>query len=370
VTDEVERERARPAPVSDAHQHPQLAPDYYGGQAVIEGVMMRGADTWAVAVRQPDDSIWVETHEVSDLPQRRPWLKKPMIRGVYTLVDSLAIGTKALGIAAERAYEPEEGEEELGSGAMTASLVVALVAFIGIFILLPSAATKGIDALSPGEMGDGALFHLIESVVRIAIFLGYLFAISLIADIRRVFEYHGAEHMTIHAWEHDEVLTPENVGKYQTEHVRCGTNFLIMVMLLALVVYTLAGVIVPAPEGGLGVAITYHVVLRVVLLPVVAGLAYEGLRLGASRGDNPLVKALVAPGIWLQKITTSQPDRTQIEVAIRSFEAVVPLEKLDGRVPDLPSRLEGPALTAAAEQDTGDEPAAAGAADESTAEQA
>lgn len=357
--------------MSDAHDHPQLAPDYYGGQAVIEGVMMRGADTWAVAVRQPDESIWVETHEVSDLPRRKPWLQKPMLRGVYTLVDSLAIGTKALGIAADRAYEPEEGEEELGSAAMTASLVVALVAFIGIFILLPSLATKGIDAITPGVMGDGALFHLIESFVRIAVFIGYLFLISLMADIRRVFEYHGAEHMTIHAWEHDEVLTPENVSKYPPEHVRCGTNFLIMVMLLALVVYTVAGVLVPAPEGGLWIAIAYHVALRVVLLPVVAGLAYEGLRLGARSGDNIFVRALVAPGIWLQKITTSQPDRDQIEVAIRSFEAVVPPEKLEGGVPALPSRLEGPAATVPIGVDTdGDDPGTDGVADEAAAEQA
>ena len=345
--------------MSDSHQHPQLAPDYYGGQAVLEGVMMRGADTWAVAVRQPDDSIWIETHGVSNLPQRRPWLRWPMVRGVYTLGDSLAIGTKALGVAAERAFEPEEGEEDFGSGAMTASLVVALVAFVGIFILLPSAATKGIDALTPGSLGDGALFHLVESFVRIGVFLAYLFAISLLGDIRRVFEYHGAEHMTIHAWEHDEVLTPDAVAKYPTEHVRCGTNFLIMVMLLALVVYTLAGVLVPAPDGGLLLAITYHVVLRVVLLPVVAGLAYEGLRLGARRGENPLVRAMVQPGIWLQKITTRQPDREQIEVAIRSFEAVVPPDRLGDRVPALPSRLEGPAHTAVAshgavEQSDGD----------------
>ncbi len=346
--------------------HPELAPHYYGGQAVVEGVMMRGADTWAVAVRQPDDTIWVETHEISDLPKRRPWLAKPMIRGVYTLGDSLAIGTKALGIAAERAFEAEDGEEELGSPATTLALVIALVMFIGIFILLPSAATKGLDALLPVELGDGAVFHLVESFVRIAIFIGYLFAISLMGDIKRVFEYHGAEHKTIAAWEHDEVLTPENVDKYSTVHVRCGTNFLIMVMLLSLVVYTVAGVLVEAPEGGFLIKVGYHVALRVVLLPVVAGLAYEGLRLGASRGENPLVKALVAPGLWLQKITTSQPDRDQIEVAIRSFEAVVPATALAGRVPALPSVLVGTAETVPAEQRTavdGDGDAAAAAAD-------
>jgi uncharacterized protein YqhQ len=335
----------RQVPPGAAHDHPQLAPDYYGGQAVVEGVMMRGADTWAVAVRQPDDSIWVETHAVSDLPRRRPWLQTPMVRGVYTLADSLAIGTKALGIAAERAYEPEEGEDEVGAPALAVSLAIALVLFIGVFIVLPSAATKALDAVLPGDMGDGAVFHLVESFVRIGVFLGYLAAISLLGDIRRVFEYHGAEHKTIAAWEHDEVLTPEAVDRYSTVHVRCGTNFLIIVMLLALVVYTVAGVLVPAPAGGLWVKIAYHVGLRVVLLPVVAGLAYEGLRLGATRGDNPVVRALVAPGLWLQRITTKPPSRDQIEVAIRSFEAVVPPGRLGDRIPPLPSGLAGPAPT-------------------------
>lgn len=329
-----------------AHDHPELAPDYYGGQAVVEGVMMRGADTWAVAVRQPDDTIWVETHRVSDLPRRRPWLQRPMVRGVYTLADSLAIGTKALGIAAERVYEPEDDEEEVGAPALALSLSIALVLFVGIFILLPSAATKGIDGLIPVALGDGALFHLVESFVRIGVFLAYLSGISLIADIRRVFEYHGAEHKTIAAWEHGETLTPDTVDRYSTIHVRCGTNFLIIVMLLALVVYTAVGALLPVPDGGLGVKITYHVGLRVVLLPVVAGLAYEALRLGARRGDHPLVRALVTPGLWLQTITTRPPSRDQIEVAIRSFEAVVPPDRIGDRIPPLPSRLEGPSHTA------------------------
>ena len=334
------------------HDHPQLAPDYYGGQAVIEGVMMRGADTWAVAVRRPDDAIHVETHPVSDVQRRRPWLQWPMVRGVYVLADSLAIGTKALGIAAEIALEEEdEGDAERGSPAMAASLVLALVLFVGVFILLPTAATEAFDRLVPVTIGDGALFHLLESLVRIAVFVGYLAAISLVADIRRVFEYHGAEHKTIAAWEHEEVLTPEVVDRYSTVHVRCGTNFLIIVMLLALVVYTLAGVLVPAPDGGVVVQVGYHVALRVVLLPVIAGLAYEGLRLGARRGEHPVVRALVAPGLWLQRITTRPPDHDQIEVAIRSFEAVVPPDRLAGRVPPLPSALAGPAHTVPAVDD-------------------
>lgn len=310
-----------------------LAPHYYGGQAVIEGVMMRGSDRWAVAVRRPDGDIWLECHHVSDAPTRRPWLKRPLVRGCYALVDSLSIGVKALGIAATQALE-EEDRDAVGGATVGASLLLALALFVGIFIFLPSAGTKGVDALIGGVLGDGVWFHLIESVVRIAIFLAYLAAISLLPEIRRVFQYHGAEHKTIAAWEHGEVLEPGNVDRYSTLHVRCGTNFLIMVMLLAMVVYTVGGVLVPPPAdiGFLG-GVLYHVALRVVLLPVVAGLAYEGLRLGAARGHNPIVRGLMKPGLWLQLITTKQPTEDQIEVAIRSFEAVVPSAEREGRVP-------------------------------------
>jgi uncharacterized protein YqhQ len=311
----------------------EMAPHYYGGQAVIEGVMMRGSDRWAVAVRRPSGDIWLECHHTSSAPRDKPWLKWPMIRGCYALVDSLTIGMKALGISATQAY-PEDEDDEMSTAAMGASMVIALLLFIGVFIFLPSAGTKGVDALIGGVMGDGVWFHLVESFVRIAIFLGYLWSISLIADIRRVFQYHGAEHKTIAAWEHGEVLEPENVDKYSTLHVRCGTNFLILVMLIALVVYTVGGLLVPPPEGiAWYFAVLYHVVLRIVLLPVVAGLAYEQLRLGAAKADNPFIHAMTLPGLWLQKITTKQPTRDQIEVAIRAFEAVVPAEHRTGRVP-------------------------------------
>jgi uncharacterized protein YqhQ len=314
-----------------------MAPQYYGGQAVIEGVMMRGADRWAVAVRRPGSDVWIESHPVSDLPLRRPWLKWPMIRGCYALVDSLAIGMKALGISARQA---EEEDEQVGGAAVGVSMILAMVVFVGIFIFLPSAGTKGLDAIVGNVMGDGVWFHLVESVVRIAIFLAYLWSISLMADIRRVFQYHGAEHKTIAAWEHGEVLEPATVDRYSTLHVRCGTNFLILVMLLAIVVYTAGGVLVPPPEGiGWLGAVVYHVVLRIVLLPVVAGLAYEGLRIGA-RYDSLLVRAIMKPGLWLQLITTKQPETDQIEVAIRAFEAVVPATDREGRVASgLPSTV-------------------------------
>ncbi|MCC5946820.1 MAG: DUF1385 domain-containing protein [Nitriliruptoraceae bacterium] len=312
----------------------EMAPHYYGGQAVIEGVMMRGKDRWAVAVRRPQGDIWLECHPTSTAPQDKAWLKWPLIRGCYALFDSLAIGMKALGISAERSLDEDSDEEELSSVAMGSAMVTAALLFIGVFIFLPSAGTKGIDALIGNVMGDGVWFHIVESVIRIAIFLAYLWSISLISDIRRVFEYHGAEHKTIAAWEHGEVLEPANVDKYSTLHVRCGTNFLILVMLIAVVVYTVGGLLVPPPEGiAWWGAVIYHVILRIVLLPVVAGLAYEQLKLGAAKGDNPIIKAMTKPGLWLQLITTKQPDRDQIEVAIRAFEAVVPAEHRAGRVP-------------------------------------
>ena len=305
---------------ADGHKH---APTYYGGQAVVEGVMMRGATAWAVAVRRPDGDIYLERHPVSDFPKRRPLFRRPLFRGMFALVDSLMIGTRALTISANQSV-PEE--EQLDSKQMGGSLALALLLFIGIFIVLPNAGL----AFLTRWLGDGLLYHVVEGVLRMAIFLGYLSAISLLADIRRVFQYHGAEHMTIAAWEHGEPLEPEAIRKYSTLHVRCGTNFLLLVMLIAIVTYSLAGAVVPPPEGA-GVLVTalYQIALRVALLPVVAGLAYEGLRLGAGR-DNPLVRALMAPGLWLQKITTKRPTDDQIEVAVRSFEAVVPSAEFAG----------------------------------------
>jgi uncharacterized protein YqhQ len=230
-----------------------------------------------------------------------------MIRGCYALFDSLAIGMKALGISATQSA-PED-EEELGGAAVGASMFARAGVFVGIFIFLPSAGTKGIDALIGNVMGDGVWFHIVESVVRIVIFLAYLWSISLIADIRRVFQYHGAEHKTIAPGSTARSSNRRTSTKYSTLHVRCGTNFLILVMLLAIVVYTVGGLLVPPPEGIAWYwAVVYHVVLRIVLLPVVAGLAYEGLRIGARRVPQPGRRAVMKPGLWLQLITTKQPE--------------------------------------------------------------
>ena len=318
--------------MDDSPQEKHAHPHYYGGQAVVEGVMMRGARTWAVAVRRPSGEIYLERHPVSDFPERRPLFKKPMFRGMFALVDAMMIGTRALTISANQSVEEEE---QLSGKAMGGSLAVALLLFVGVFIVLPN---LGLAALQ-GPLGSGLLYHVVEGVLRMAIFLLYLSAISLVADIRRVFMYHGAEHKTIAAWEHDEILEPSTVQKYSTLHVRCGTNFLLMVMLIAIITYSIAGTVVPAPEGAWYVVGAYHILLRVILLPVVAGLAYEGLRLGAGK-DNWFVNGLMKPGLWLQMITTKPPTDDQVEVAIRSFEAVVPTAHLSGRTHGgLPSGL-------------------------------
>ena len=303
---------------------------YYGGQAVIEGVMMRGTDAWAVAVRRPSGEIYLERHATSDLPRRVRLWRLPLFRGMFALVDALKVGTRALTISAN---ESVEDDEQLSSGEFGGSLLIALLVFVGVFVVLPNLGLAPLRS----AVGDGLVYHLVEGVIRVAIFLGYLTAIALVGEIRRVFAYHGAEHQTIAAWEHGESLEPTSIGRHSTKHVRCGTNFLIMVMLIAIVVYSVAGSLLPPPGEGVLAGIAYHVLLRVALLPVVAGLAYEGLRLGAGR-DNVLVRALMRPGLWLQHITTRPSDPEMVEVALRAFEAVVPASELGGRMPaTLPS---------------------------------
>lgn len=305
---------------------------YYGGQAVIEGVMMRGTDAWAVAVRRPSGQIYLERHATSDLPKRVRLWRLPLLRGMFALVDALRVGTRALTISAN---ESVDDDEQMSAGEFGGGMLLALVAFVGVFVVLPN---LGLAPLRDG-VGDGLVYHLIEGVIRVAIFLAYLTAIAMISDIRRTFAYHGAEHQTIAAWEHGDRLEPDAISHYSTKHVRCGTNFLVMVMLIAIVVYSVAGALLPPPGEGIVAGIVYHVLLRIALLPLVAGLAYEGLRLGAGR-DNWLVRALMKPGIWLQYITTRPSDPQMVEVAIRAFQAVAPPGQLDGRVPaSLPSAI-------------------------------
>lgn len=298
-------------------------PHYYGGQAVLEGVMMRGRSTWAIAVRRPSQEIYVETHQVRSLADRVPLFRKPLFRGVAAMSDALQIGLRAMMISANQSLEEEE---KLTRKQMAGTMAFSIAAFIVIFIVFPNVLSNILGKENRGASGT-LRASIKEGLIRLAIFIGYLLAISLLKEIRRVFQYHGAEHKTISAYEAKEAsLTPEAVDRYSTLHVRCGTNFLIITMLLTIVVYTFFG----RP------AVWLQILERVIGIFLIAGIAYEGLRLGAAHGDHPVVRALMKPGLWLQKITTRQPTPDQIEVAIRSFEAVLPLEERS-KVAPLPS---------------------------------
>jgi uncharacterized protein YqhQ len=282
----------------------------YGGQAVIEGVMMRGAAHWAVAVRRPAGDIHVESHEIDSVVKRVPILGKPFLRGIIVLGQSLAIGMRALQVGAR---ESSEEQEQLSRGQMGASLAIAMALFIGIFILGPTVLFSWFQH----RIGGGVLTNVLEGLFRVAIFVAYLFLIGRAKEIRRVFEYHGAEHKTIAAYEHDDPLDPEHVDRYSTVHVRCGTNFLIIVMIITVFVFTLFGT--PGIAWRLG--------SRLIAIPVIAGISYEALRLGARFPDSLVMRMLMAPGKWLQKITTQPPARDQIEVAIASFNEVLRAER-------------------------------------------
>ena len=296
---------------------PTIKKDHlYGGQAVIEGVMMRGADHWAVAVRRPSGEIHLESHAIDSVVKRIPFLGKPFLRGIIVLGQSMAIGMKALQVGAR---ESSEEEEQLSSGQMGISLGIAIVLFIGIFILAPTVLFSWVQHRVDS---DGVLTNVLEGLFRVGIFVGYLFLIGRTKEIHRVFEYHGAEHKTIAAYEHDEPLVPEQVDRFSTVHVRCGTNFLIIVMIVTIFVFTLFG----TP------GIAWRIGSRLIAIPLIAGLSYEALRLGARYPDSTVMRVLMAPGKWLQRITTQAPDRGQIEVAIASFNEVLRAER-EGAAP-------------------------------------
>jgi uncharacterized protein YqhQ len=281
-------------------------PHLYGGQAVVEGVMMRGADHWAVAVRKPAGDIYVESHDIDSVAKRHPLFAKPLLRGVIVLGQSLAIGTRALLIATNQSMDDDE---QLTSKQVGFALALAMVFFVAIFVLGPTVLFAWVQH----RVGGGVLTNILEGLFRVAIFVAYLWLIGKTKDIHRVFEYHGAEHKTIAAFEHGDPLDPEHVDRYSTVHVRCGTNFLIIVMVITIFVFTLFG----TP------GFWWRIGSRVVAIPLIAGVAYEALRLGARYQTSLVMRSLMAPGLWLQKITTQKPDRKQIQVAIASFDEVL-----------------------------------------------
>jgi len=278
----------------------------YGGQAVIEGVMMRGRDHWAVAVRRADSSVHLESHEVNTIGRRFPFLRKPGFRGVLALGQALSIGLRALTISANQS-QPEE--ERLTRRQMAFSMTLALVIFIAVFMVGPAVLFR----FARHGVHSSVLRNVLEGLFRVALFVGYLALIGRMKDVRRVFQYHGAEHKTIAAYEHDDRLEPEAIDRYSTLHVRCGTNFLFIVLILTILV------LAPFGYPGLG----WLILSRVIAVPVIAGLAYEVLRLGARFHRSAVMRVLMAPGLWLQTITTKPPDHDQIEVAVASFKEVL-----------------------------------------------
>ena len=281
-----------------------------GGQAVIEGVMMRDAHRTATAVRLPSGEIDVETRTVSSIRDRYPVLNLPLIRGSVIMVESLIIGMRALSFSAQAAGEEDE---QMTKKEIAMTILFALVLASILFIVIPTGAAH----LAAAYTDDPIVFNLIEGGIRLMVFLLYIWGISFMGGIRRVFQYHGAEHKTIHCYEAGEALTVENVQKFPRLHPRCGTNFLLIVMVVAIVFHVFFG----WPDFWL------RILSRLAILPVVAGVSYEIIRF-AGRSENHFVHILITPGLWLQYLTTRPPADEMVEVAIESLKAVLPAEDI------------------------------------------
>ena len=285
-----------------------------GGQAVLEGVMMRGPASWSVACRRPDESIAVEKHPLPSLAQRYPWLKWPLLRGVLVLVESLQIGIKALMISANQALDDEE---QLSDKQLGWTMGVSMIAFSAIFIVLPVLGTRLIERWIEGLSTENpVLFNLIEGAIRLSMFVGYLLLIGLFKDIRRVFQYHGAEHKTIYAYENGDPLDPAEIDrKYSTLHVRCGTNFLFIVLFLTILAHLVIDIVVAGP-------LLPRILIRLMAIPFLAGISYEAIKLASRNESSLFFRISMLPGLALQRITTKPPSLDQIEVAIAAMQAV------------------------------------------------
>ena len=363
---------------------------HIGGQALIEGIMMRGRYNWAVAIREPDGGIYTEEHDLASGRKKNSWLLWPIIRGCTAFVESLALGYKALNIASEHAFDWEETEEERedrlkkeakkkkttveelraqedaenarkeaekaarveagenlediereqaeeeGDGGlglmMTVSMIIGLLVGVAIFVIAPAAVSNlvfGEDAMNTVH------WNIFDGVLRVVIFIAYIWLISRMKDIKRMFCYHGAEHKTIHCYEHGLELTPANAQTFPTLHVRCGTAFLIMVMLIAIFVYTVLGSPINALVDLTGVTegplrFVLIVLTRIVLMPIIAGVSYEiTVQWAGKRPNNPLVRVILWPGMQMQRLTTNPPEDDMVECAIEAMKLVLAREEFE-----------------------------------------
>lgn len=319
---------------------------HVGGQALLEGVMMRGKYNWAVGVREPDGGVYEESHDLASGQEKNGWMYWPCVRGCRAMVESLVLGYKALEIAALHAFnEDEEDEAEsatsepaaksdgdavFGKKEMAFSMVLGLLMGVVLFIVAPAFITN----LLVGEYDVHTLaWNIVDGLLRVAVFVFYIWLIGRMSDIKRMFGYHGAEHKTIHCYEHGLPLTPENARQFPRLHVRCGTAFLIMVMIIAILVYTVTplNALISAwgvPDGAPKLALV--IAARIALMPVIAGISYEiTVRWAGSHPENLLVKVVLWPGMQMQYLTTNEPDDGMLECAIAAMQQVLEREELE-----------------------------------------
>ena len=305
--------------MNNALEKKEVRKSKIGGQALIEGVMMRGIDGVAMAVRLPSGVIDPESWEVSSLAHPKWYRKIPFVRGIFNLVESLVLGFRCLTKSAEKAgIQEEQGEpsflerkfgERLYHVAAVLGAILGVAVAVGLFVYLPMLVVQGLSELAPID----PLRTLLEGIVKLILFILYLWVISFMKDIKRTFAYHGAEHKTIACYEADAPLTPENASRFSRFHPRCGTSFLLIVLIISI----LAASFVTWDN------LLVRFAINLLLLPAVVGVSYELIRL-AGRYDNRLSRAVSAPGLWLQRITTREPDREQLEVAIAALQQVLP----------------------------------------------
>ena len=342
MTDAPARMPALDGPITHTH---------IGGQAVLEGIMMRGRYNWAVAVRTPDGEIHSEEHDLISGTHKAAWMRWFIVRGVVAMVETLSLAMKAFAVSASLAGETEE--EQLSAKEISITMAIGAGLAIAFFIVLPAVLTT----LAVGPASDRPLvWNIVDGVLRVVAFFGYIWAIGSMEDIKRVFGYHGAEHKTIHAYEHNLPLEPGIIQRYETLHVRCGTSFLLMVMILAILVFSL----VPVRDVAAGIGVSNRVGItliaiaaRLLLLPVVAGLAYEiTVKWAGNHSTHPLVKVLLWPGMQLQRMTTREPSDDMVEVAVAAMVPIIAREEREERIAKgepVPGDLPGEAVDEPAE---------------------
>jgi len=303
--------------VNDSSQRKSKSEDnfHYGGQAVIEGVMMRGRTHMAVAVRNPVGKIIVHEEPLKARIYTSRWGKLPFVRGLAMLWDALVLGMRTLMFSADVALSEEEDVEFTGPLAWT-TMALALAIAVGIFFFIPSLVAQWLERFFASSL----LSSLLEGVFRLALFIGYVWAIGFMPDVRRVFAYHGAEHKTVNAYEAGRPLTPQDVARFPTAHTRCGTSFLLLVVMIAVLLFA------PFHFNHW----LHRLLARLLLIPVIAGIAYEMVRFSANHQNNPLVRWLMAPGLAVQRLTTREPDEKMLECAITALKRVLAADGVDG----------------------------------------